>query len=144
MTPRRLKLMPDYQCNPLWEYEEPPGDLYTNPDPAELPLSQATIRDLRAWAAARAPEPAAAPKRVDVVDAIPLTAVGKVFKPELRRRAAEAAARDALAGIATDAVARLAEGQVVVTVRGGDRAAVRDALAPFAFDWVTSEQETGR
>ena len=51
MTPRRLKLMPDYQCNPLWEYEEPPGDLYTNPDPAELPLSQATIRDLRAWAA---------------------------------------------------------------------------------------------
>lgn len=51
MTPRRLKLMADYQCNPLWEYEEPPGDLYTNPDPAELPLSQATIRDLRAWAA---------------------------------------------------------------------------------------------
>jgi fatty-acyl-CoA synthase len=124
------------------------------PDPhaGEVPVAYVTLAagaavtedDLRAWAAARAPEPAAAPKRVDVVDAIPLTAVGKVFKPELRRRAAEAAARDALAGIATDAVARLAEGQVVVTVRGGDRAAVRDALAPFAFDWVTSEQETGR
>lgn len=51
MKPRRLKLMADYQCNALWEYEEPPGDLYTNPDPAELPLSQPTIRDLRAWAA---------------------------------------------------------------------------------------------
>jgi fatty-acyl-CoA synthase len=124
------------------------------PDPhaGEVPVAYVTLAagaavtedDLRAWAAARAPEPAAAPKRVDVVDAIPLTAVGKVFKPELRRRAAEAAARNALAGIATDAVARLAEGQVVVTVRGGDRAAVRDALAPFAFDWVTSEQETGR
>ena len=124
------------------------------PDPhaGEVPVAYVTLAagaavtgdDVRAWAAARAPEPAAAPKHVDVVDAIPLTAVGKVFKPELRRRAAEAAARNALAGIATDAVARLAEGQVVVTVRGGDRAAVRDALAAFAFDWVTSEQETGR
>jgi hypothetical protein len=51
MAPRRLKLMPDYQCNPLWEYEEPPGDLYANPDPAELPLTEATVRELRAWAA---------------------------------------------------------------------------------------------
>jgi len=100
--------------------------------------------DLRAWAAAHAPEPAATPKRVHVVDSIPLTAVGKVFKPELRRRAAEAVARDALAGIATDVAARLTAGQVVVTVRGGDRAAVGEALAPFAFDWETADQETGR
>ena len=85
---------------------------------------------------ARVPEPAAAPKRVEVVDAIPLTAVGKPFKPELRRRAAEAAARDALAGLATGVSARLADGQVVVTVRGGDRA-VGEALGPFAFAWET-------
>ena len=90
------------------------------------------------------PERAAAPKHVEIVDDIPLTAVGKPFKPELRRRAAEAAARDALAGIATDVAARLAGGQVVVTVRGGDRAAVRDALAPFAFDWETADQERNR
>lgn len=51
MTPRRLKLMADYQCSPLWEYERPPGDLYANVDPAELPLSEATIRELGAWAA---------------------------------------------------------------------------------------------
>lgn len=51
MTPRRLKLMADYQCSPLWEYEEPPGDLYANRDPAELPLSEVTIRELAAWAA---------------------------------------------------------------------------------------------
>ncbi len=90
------------------------------PDPhaGEVPVAYVTLAagaaatedDLRAWAAARAPEPAAAPKRVDVVDAIPLTAVGKVFKPELRRRAAEAAARDALAGIATDVAARTRRG----------------------------------
>ena len=90
------------------------------------------------------PSRAAAPKRVTVVDAIPVTAVGKPFKPALRRLAAEAAARDALAGIATDVAARLAGGQVVVTVRGGDRAAVRDALGPFAFDWETADQEGNR
>ena len=58
-----------------------------------------TEDELRTWAGARVPEPAAAPKRIDVVDAIPLTAVGKVFKPDLRLRAAEAAARDALVGL---------------------------------------------
>src|SRR5260221_10131925 len=51
MKPRLLKLMTDQGCNPLWEYSEPPDDLYDNPDPAGLPLSQATVRELRAWAA---------------------------------------------------------------------------------------------
>ena len=45
--------------------------------------------ELQAWAATRVPERAAAPKRVEIVDEIPLTAVGKPYKPELRRRAAE-------------------------------------------------------
>jgi fatty-acyl-CoA synthase len=118
----------------------------------EVPVAYVTLAadaavggdELRAWAAARVPEPAAAPKRIDVVDAIPLTAVGKVFKPELRRRASEAAARDALAGLATRVSARVADGQVVVTVRGGERAAVRDALAPFAFDWDSGGAEAAR
>ena len=35
------------------------------------------------------PERAAAPKHVEIVDEIPLTSVGKPYKPELRRRAAE-------------------------------------------------------
>jgi acyl-coenzyme A synthetase/AMP-(fatty) acid ligase len=43
------------------------------------------------------PERAAAPKHVEIVDEIPLTVVGKRYKPELRRRAAEQAARDAVA-----------------------------------------------
>jgi fatty-acyl-CoA synthase len=124
------------------------------PDPhaGEVPVAYVTLAagaaasedELRAWATARVPEPTAVPKRIDVVDAIPLTAVGKVFKPELRRRAAEAAACDALAGLATGVAARLAGGQIVVTVRGGDGAAVRDALAPFAFDWENADQEMGR
>ena len=106
--------------------------------------TSATEDELRAWATARVPEPTAVPKRVDVVDAIPLTALGKVFKPELRRRAVEDAARDALAGLTTGVAARLAGGQVVVSIRGGDAAAVRDALAPFAFDYENADQEMGR
>ena len=56
--------------------------------------------------------------------AIPLTAVGKPFKPELRRRAAEDVAREALAGRASAVTARLAAGQAeaihVVYVRFPD------------------------
>jgi hypothetical protein len=49
MKPRRLVLMPDYHCNPLWEYED--EDLSSNPAPEELPFSESTILGLRAWAA---------------------------------------------------------------------------------------------
>jgi fatty-acyl-CoA synthase len=93
---------------------------------------------LREWASAHVPEPAAAPRRVEVIDAIPVTAVGKYYKPELRRRAAEEAARDALAGVITaGVVARLEDGQVVITVSGAERFAVEDALGPFTFSWET-------
>jgi fatty-acyl-CoA synthase len=109
----------------------------------EVPVAYAALAggatvsadELRAWAAARVPEPAAAPKRVDVVEAIPVTAVGKPFKPELRRRATEDAVRHALAGHAADVRARLDDGTIVVTVHGADEALVREALAPFAFAW---------
>jgi fatty-acyl-CoA synthase len=59
-------------------------------DPAEL---------LR-FAAARTPERAAVPVQAYVVDPMPLTAVGKVFKPALRRDAAERAVRRMLATLA--------------------------------------------
>jgi fatty-acyl-CoA synthase len=63
------------------------------PDPhaGEVPVAyvtlaagaQATETELRAWAALHAPERAAAPKAVHVIEALPLTAIGKVFKPAL-------------------------------------------------------------
>ena len=127
---------------PCCESRPPPSGARTRtparcPWPTSRSRGDATVAadELRAWAAARVPEPAAAPKRVDVVDAIPLTAVGKPFKPELRRRAAEDAARDALAGRAADVAARLDDGTVVVSIHGADEALVREALAPFAFAW---------
>jgi fatty-acyl-CoA synthase len=46
--------------------------------------STASAETLREWAAGHVPEPAAAPKEVIVLDALPVTEVGKQFKPALR------------------------------------------------------------
>jgi fatty-acyl-CoA synthase len=73
-----------------------------------------------------------------IMDAIPLTAVGKPFKPELRRRAAEHAATDALAGTAPQADVRavLADGAVVIQVRrGADDPLVREVLSAYVWRW---------
>ncbi|PSF35676.1 hypothetical protein C7H19_15675 [Aphanothece hegewaldii CCALA 016] len=42
---KKIKLMPDYQCFPLWDMEEP-----DNIDPKDLPLKKALIDDLYKWA----------------------------------------------------------------------------------------------
>jgi fatty-acyl-CoA synthase len=98
------------------------------------PGTQAAEDELLSWAATRVPERAAAPKAVTIIDEIPLTAVGKPFKPELRRRATEIAAREAL-GHDYDARAVLEAGTVTVIVAGGSEAGASAALAPFAFPW---------
>ncbi|MGW6929390.1 AMP-binding protein [Lentzea sp. NPDC054927] len=62
------------------------------PDPhaGEVPIAyvtvsgEATPEQLRDWAGERVPERAAAPKEVVVLDALPLTAVGKPYKVALR------------------------------------------------------------
>jgi fatty-acyl-CoA synthase len=100
--------------------------------------STATADELEAWAADHVPERAAAPKHVEIVDEIPLTSVGKPFKPELRRRAAEQAARDALArtGLDQEVRAVLVDGAVEIHVaHSPEDDFVRDALAAYAWTW---------
>lgn len=73
----------------------------------ELPVAYVQLKagakaepaELLHWVAGHTPERAAVPVQVYVVDAIPLTAVGKVFKPTLRSDAAERAVRRMLATI---------------------------------------------
>jgi fatty-acyl-CoA synthase len=92
--------------------------------------------DLLAWAAAAIDEPAARPKHIYPVDTIPLTAIGKQFKPALAADAAVRAVTDALAqaGLPDARVtAEHEDGQLVVTVAGADAARVRDAVAGFAL-----------
>lgn len=49
--------------------------------------ARATEEELLAWARTHAPEPAAAPRSVHVVDALPTTTIGKIYKPALLRDA---------------------------------------------------------
>ncbi len=112
--------------------------------------STLTAEELAAWAADHVPERAAAPKRVEVVDAIPMTAVGKQYKPELRRRAAEQAARSAVTDPKLSEAVRavLIDGALEIQVPHSDHDNdVRDALSSFAWRWRftstdTSETET--
>ncbi|MBV9892346.1 MAG: AMP-binding protein, partial [Rhizobacter sp.] len=63
------------------------------------PGASASAQELRAYVAERTPERAAVPVQLYFVDSIPLTAVGKVFKPALRWDAAERAVRRILAPV---------------------------------------------
>jgi fatty-acyl-CoA synthase len=59
--------------------------------------------DLLEYARQHMTERAAVPKRIEVIDEIPLTAVAKVFKPTLRERAASRAVHDTLSRAGIDA-----------------------------------------
>ncbi len=65
-------------------------------------------------------EPPARPRAIVMIDEMPLTPVGKIYKPRLREIAAEAAAREALAGqmpgAAFEVTARHEDGGLVVAV----------------------------
>ncbi|HEU0203782.1 MAG TPA: acyl-CoA synthetase [Burkholderiaceae bacterium] len=95
----------------------------------ELPVAFATLlpgarvseEDLLAFTAARVDEPPAKPRRVTVLERMPMTNVGKIYKPELRALAAAAVVLDVV-----EAVCR--EHGVApprVEVEGGQRVRVR-------------------
>ncbi len=91
---------------------------------------------LLAWAGTAIGEPAARPKHIYPVDAIPVTAVGKQFKPALAADAAVRAITDALdaAGLTgARATAAHEDGRLVITVTGADPDRVQDAVAGFAL-----------
>ncbi|WP_436774365.1 AMP-binding protein [Yinghuangia sp. YIM S09857] len=93
------------------------------PDPhaGEVPVAYVTVaadsgavteEALLVWGREHAPEPAAAPKAVHIIDAIPVTAVGKPAKPVL--------VADSIARIVADTLSICAlEGTVEVTAANG-------------------------
>ena len=107
------------------------------------PGTSATEQDLLAWAADRVPERAAAPKAVTVLDALPVTAIGKPYKLPLRVDAARRVIGKALAvfrEVAVDAV--IEDGAVIVTVTvrpDVDESAVKEVLGRYA---IASRVET--
>jgi fatty-acyl-CoA synthase len=99
-----------------------------------------TETDLRDWARERVPDPAAAPKAVTVLDALPVTAVGKLYKPALRADATRRellAALDQIAGV-HDIEATIEGSAIVTTVKvapSADEAAIKAVLGRYAIEW---------
>jgi fatty-acyl-CoA synthase len=92
--------------------------------------------ELSAWAATAIDEPAARPKHIYPITAIPTTEVGKYHKPTLVADAAARAVADGLASrglAARDIRVVQAHDRLVVTVAGVDPDQLADAVAGFAL-----------
>lgn len=117
------------------------------PRPGATIEPQALLEFVRQYIA----EPPAHPKRIDLLEALPLTAVGKVYKPALRLRAIERVIADRLergglaglvrvsglekpGGLAVALSVR--EGAAVGLAPAETDAKVRAIMAPFAIDWA--------
>ena len=104
------------------------------------PGATTTAEELRAWGTAHVPEQAAAPKTVIVLDTIPVTLVGKPFKPALRAKATREAVAEALRHVpGVTGVRGVVEGGAVVAVvelmDGSSEARVKETLDRFAISW---------
>jgi fatty-acyl-CoA synthase len=103
------------------------------------PAATVTEDDLRDWASQRVPDRTAAPKTVTVLDALPLTAVGKLYKLGLRADATLRelrAALDTVAGVHNvDATVEGSSIVAVVTVSPfADHAAIKAIVGRYAIE----------
>ncbi|MEC3916419.1 acyl-CoA synthetase [Nocardia sp. CDC160] len=103
------------------------------------PGAEVTEDELVAWAAERVHERAAAPKTVTILDALPVTDVGKPYKLGLRADATRRELLDALADIPSVAGVNAAveDGTIAATVTldsDADRDGVEAILGRYAID----------
>ena len=113
----------------------------------EVPVAYVTLaagattrtEELIRWADDRVGERASAPKSVTIVDQLPVTAVGKLYKLALRADATRVALSEALRETAAvHAVeTEIEDGTIVVTVRADEasHAAVKCALDEYGVRW---------
>ncbi len=107
--------------------------------------SQVTVEDLMAFAVTNVPEHAAVPKHIEIMDELPKTAVGKVFKPDLRKRAIARVYGEALTEAGIEAGLEVTEhktrGLMVLVTRkdASTEAQIGAALDRFARPWKLAE-----
>jgi fatty-acyl-CoA synthase len=121
----------------------------------ELPVAYVQLKaglnadpqEIAAFVAQHTPERAATPVHVFIVDAIPLTGVGKVFKPQLRWDAAERKVRTMLADLGEDievkAAAHATHGNMI-TVQLKDESAAVEAEIHKRLDPLVTHHEVVR
>ncbi|MGK8554507.1 acyl-CoA synthetase [Nocardia gipuzkoensis] len=104
------------------------------------PGADVTETDLVDWAGQHVPERAAAPKTVTILDALPVTDVGKPYKPALRADATRRELLDALAEVTgvCGIAAAVEDGVIVATVElddTGAEAVVAAVLTRYSIEW---------
>ncbi|WP_137820888.1 acyl-CoA synthetase [Pseudomonas sp. D(2018)] len=108
-----------------------------------------TVEELQAFASHNISERAAVPKRIEILDALPLTAVGKIFKPalqqqEVARVVLQEVEHLGLSGITVEVVQDSRRG-LVACIRG---CANQETLAPrlgrysFQVEWLPATAST--
>lgn len=114
----------------------------------EVPVAYVTLatgasiteEEIMAWATGRVSEQVAAPKSVTIVEELPLTAVGKPYKPPLRADAVRRALTDALGGVSGvgSVTTTVCDGVIDSTVEVGagvDEAEVAAILDRYPLSW---------
>jgi fatty-acyl-CoA synthase len=114
------------------------------------PNEQVTPEELLAFITPLIAERPAVPKRIHILAAVPMTAVGKVYKPRLR---AEATRHAMLAQLAQRGIGDRAEVVVEETPAGlcvhytaadaAAEAAIRELMKPFALSYTVSAATPG-
>ncbi|MGV6840034.1 MAG: acyl-CoA synthetase [Planktomarina sp.] len=99
-----------------------------------------SVEALLEYACTHVQEKAAHPKHLEILDELPKTAVGKVFKPDLRKSAITRIYNAALTGAGvdatiTDVVEDKQRGLVAKVSGGADDAAITDVLGAFTRPW---------
>ena len=119
------------------------------PDPfaGELPMafvvlvpdSTCTSSELREYCKQHISERAAIPKRIEIIDAMPLTAVGKIFRPALRQRITETVLKEymALNNIEAEVNTEMDQKKGLLAriklVESAQRGAAEELLSPFTI-----------
>ena len=111
--------------------------------------ASATGEDLVAYATEHVVERAAVPKFIGVLDELPKTAVGKVFKPALRKLAISRVYSAALSKAGIDAEINVIEdktrglvAEVIPKGPGTDSEAISAVLGPFPRPWQLAMTDT--
>ncbi|MFT3687997.1 acyl-CoA synthetase [Paenirhodobacter sp.] len=101
--------------------------------------AQVSAEDLMAFAADAIHERAAVPKVIEILPELPKTAIGKVFKPDLRKRAITRVLNATLAAAGLPAqVVSVTEDRkrgLVASISGADEAQLRAVLGAFTVPW---------
>ena len=100
--------------------------------------------ELIAYCENKISEMAAVPKHIEIITEMPLTAVGKIFKPELRKRAITRIYNKALATAGVSATVSKVEedpreGLKAHITGASNPKAIGIVLDPFTFGWQSEE-----